>query len=182
MTHAESGKNIKARIWTEAKLMLWVFAYLFAFLTALAAYRAVLMGAKGAAISAIFQCFIEAFVIAKVMVIGNALKLGERWGQRRRASHILARSLMFTIFTLAFSGAEELIVGLFHGASVGDMFERLREYGLRLLVARGVVLFVFYLPLFLIWEICRLLGEAKAIIVFFGANDEQQTGPSTPLL
>ena len=52
----ESPKSIRVRLWEEARLMLWVFLYIFLVLAALAAYRAVLLGAKGAPLSAIVQC------------------------------------------------------------------------------------------------------------------------------
>lgn len=178
MSH-ESGKSIKARLWDETRLMLWIFLYIFLFLTALAAYRAVLLGGKGAALSAIVQCFVEAMVIAKVMVIGNALRLGDHLPLRRRALRIVMRSFMFVVFTMLFSALEEWVVGLYHGHTTAQMIEQLREFGPRLVLARGVVLFIFYTPLFLIWEVCRIFGEARAIIIFFAPEHEHPPAPST---
>lgn len=169
--HAESPKSIRVRLWEETRLMLWVFLYIFLFLAALAAYRAVLLGAKGAPFTAILQCFIEAMVIAKVMVIGNALKLGDRLRLRRRALRVVFRAAAFTVFTLLFSGAEELAKGLYHGQAVSQVLDELRAIGPQLVLARAVVLFIFFLPLFLIWEACRVLGEAKAIVIFFAAEE-----------
>ncbi len=170
MHTAESPKSIRVRLWEETRLMLWVFLYVFLFLAALAAYRAVLLGAKGAPLTAILQCFIEAMVLAKVMVIGNALRLGDRLRLRRRALRVILRAAAFTVFALLFAGVEELAKGLYHGHSVTQTLEELRALGPELVLARAVVLFVFFLPLFLIWEVCRVLGEAKAIVIFFAAD------------
>lgn len=171
MHAAESPKSLRVRLWEETRLMLWVFLYIFLFLAALAAYRAVLLGAKGAPLSTILQCFIEAMVIAKVMVIGNALKLGDRFHLRRRSLRVLLRAASFTIFTLLFSGVEEWVKGLYHGQSTSQILQDLRALGPQLVLARAVVLFIFFLPLFLIWEVCRILGEAKAIVLFFAAEE-----------
>ncbi len=167
----ESPKSIRVRLWEETRLMLWVFLYIFLFLAALAAYRAVLLGAKGAPLSAIVQCFIEAMVLAKVMVIGNALRLGDRLRLRRRALRVVLRAATFAIFALLFAGVEELAKGLYHGKSTSEILQELRSIGPELILARAVVLFVFFLPLFLIWEVCRVLGEAKAIVIFFSPKE-----------
>jgi len=155
--------RLKEALWRETKTMLWLALYLFAFLAALAGYRAVLLGEGGAGAWPLFHCAVEALVLAKVMLIGNALKLGERFFQRRVISKIVGRALAFAAFALLFSACEELATGWLRGRTSAEMWHELQNFGLRLILARGVVLFIFFIPLFLLWEISRALGEGKLL-------------------
>jgi hypothetical protein len=159
--------RIKHTLIEETKKMLWLSLYLFAFLAALASYRAVLLGKDGAGTWPLFHCAVEALVLAKVMLIGNALRLGERFFQRRMFARTISRALAFAVFALVFSAAEELVTGWFRGKSFQEMWQVLVVTGPLLVLARGVMLFVFFVPLMALWEIARALGEGKLHAMFF---------------
>jgi len=167
MVTQETKARIKHTVVEETKKMLWVGLYLFAFLAALAGYRAVLLGEGGAGAWPLLHAAIEAMVLAKVMLIGNALKLGERFFQRRLFSKVLSRAFSFAVFALAFSAVEELVTGMLRGKSFDELWQELVHMGARLIIARGVVLFIFFIPLMAIWEIARGLGEGKLYEMFF---------------
>lgn len=170
MVTTDRKARLKETLWRETRTMLWLALYLFAFLAALAGYRAVLLGEGGAGAWPLLHCAIEALVLAKVMLIGNALKLGERFFQRRMFARTISRAFAFMIFALAFSGAEEMVMGMLRGRAAGEIWNELVTLGPRLVMARGVVLFIFFIPLFAIWEIGRALGEGKLHAMFFEAR------------
>ncbi|MBX3380992.1 MAG: hypothetical protein KF805_12940 [Phycisphaeraceae bacterium] len=176
MASVETKTRIKERVWEETRTMLWLFAYIFLFLAALAGYRSILLGRGGAGAWPLLHCAIEAMVLAKVMVIGNMLKLGERVRQRRMFARTISRALAFTLFALMFSAAEELVMGMIRGREFADLWHDLLQLGPRLIVARGVVLFIFFVPLFAIWEIGRRLGDGKLHSMFFDLPDESLAG------
>lgn len=170
MVTTDRKARLKETLWRETKTMLWLALYLFAFLAALAGYRAVLLGEGGAGAWPLVHCAIEALVLAKVMLIGNVLKLGERFFQRRMFARTISRAFAFMLFALVFSGAEELVMGMLRGRAVSDLWNELAAFGPRLILARGVVLFIFFIPLFALWEIARELGEGKLHAMFFEAR------------
>ncbi len=175
MVTQETKARIKHTLWEETKKMLWLALYLFAFLAALAGYRAVLLGKGGAGAWPLFHCALEALVLAKVMLIGNALKIGERFFQRRMFTRTISRALAFAAFALAFSAIEELLTGMFRGRSFDELWQEMVNMGPRLIIARGVVLFIFFIPLFALWEIARSLGEGRLYSMFFEAREQSAT-------
>jgi len=172
MSPHETKRSLKQKIWNETKTMLWLALYLFAFLAALAGYRAVLLGKGGAGAWPLFHCAIEALVLAKVLLIGNAIKIGERFFQRRMFARTISRALAFAAFALVFSAIEELVTGMFRGRSFDELWQEMVNIGPRLLIARGMVLFIFFIPLFALWEISRALGEGKLYSMFIEAREQ----------
>lgn len=170
MVTPERKAALKHKLWQETKIMLWLTLYLFAFLAALAGYRAILLGEVGPGPWPLVHCAIEALVLAKVMLIGKALRLGERSFQQRMWLRTLSRAMAFTIFALIFSGLEELVMGMIRGKAAGDIWQELVQLGPKLVLARGLVLFIFFIPLFALWEIGRALGEGKLHAMFFDAS------------
>ncbi|MBN8596038.1 MAG: hypothetical protein J0L78_00020 [Planctomycetes bacterium] len=166
LTHATRAR-IRTKLLHETRTMLWLGLYIFAFLAALAAYRAILLGKGGAGAWPLLHCLIEAFVLAKVMIVGNVLGLGERFFRRRMFARTLSRAFAFAVFAVLFSGAEELVLGYFRGETAGDWWKEMVDLGPRLILARGVVLFIFFIPLFALWEIGRALGDGKLHALFF---------------
>lgn len=167
MFTSETKARLKDKLWQETNKMLWLSLYLFAFLAALAAYRSILLGEGGAGAWPLFNCAVEALVLAKVMLIGNALKLGERFFQRRMFARTLSRAFTFTIFALAFAGLEGLVKRMIRGKAFAEVWQELANMGPKLILVRAVVLFIFFVPLFALWEIGRVLGKRKLQSMFF---------------
>jgi hypothetical protein len=167
MVTSETKARLKRTLWQETEKMLWLSLYLFAFLAALAAYRSLLLGEGGAGAWPLFDCAVEALVLAKVMLIGNALKLGERFFQRRMLARTLSRAFAFTIFALAFAGLEGLVKRMIRGNAFAEVWQELANMGPKLILVRAVVLFIFFVPLFALWEIGRVLGKRKLHSMFF---------------
>lgn len=176
MPTPESKASLKHKLWHETKTMLWLSLYLFAFLAALAGYRAILLGESGPGPWPLVHCVIEAFVLAKVMLIGNALKLGERSFRNRMWLRTLSRAMAFAIFALFFSAIEELVMGMIRGKAAADLWQELVQIGPLLIFARGLVLFIFFIPLFALWEIARALGENKLHALFFASSENTPEG------
>jgi hypothetical protein len=167
MFTSETKARLKHKLWQETNKMLWLSLYLFAFLAALAAYRSILLGEGGAGAWPLFNCAVEALVLAKVMLIGNALKLGERFFQRRMFARTLSRAFTFTIFALTYSALEKLVTRMIRGNAFAEVWQDLANMGPKPILVRAVVLFIFFVPLFALWEIGRVLGEGKLHSMFF---------------
>jgi len=107
---------------------------------------------------------INALILGKVFLVGEALHIGERFRTERLVTLVLLRTAMFTLFLLFFQSIEELIVGLIHGktaaASLPGGFERV--------LMEGCMGFVVLIPFFLYTEVQRVCGEEKVRSLIFG--------------
>ena len=71
---------------------------------------------------------VKAVVLAKFMLLGHAMKIGERDTNRPLIWPTLHRAFLFLLLLIALTIVEEAVVGLFHGQSIatslGDLFGR----------------------------------------------------------
>jgi len=105
---------------------------------------------------------VEALVIAKVILIGRAIGLGERY-QRDKGliPAALFKSVVYGCFVALFSVLEHLIEGLIHGKHVADILHGLAGPRRDEILARTLVLMITFVPFFAFWELSRLLGDGK---------------------
>ncbi len=170
MVSAETKSRVKHVAIEETKKMLWIAFYLFMVLLALAAYRAILEGRDGVGIYPVIHCLVQALVLAKVILIGNAMHIGDLYKHRLLAVTTPVKAMAFAIFSMIFSALEELVTGLFRGEAFSALMHEAANANPRLLLARGVVLFVFFVPLFALWAISKELGDRKLYTMFFSSE------------
>jgi hypothetical protein len=87
---------------------------------------------------------INALVIGKVILIGEMMKIGRHAETRPLYQSVLLKSLIFGLFFFAFHLLEEFIKRL----------------------ARAIVIFCVFIPLFAYRELRRVLGEDKLVELF----------------
>jgi hypothetical protein len=111
---------------------------------------------------------IEALVIAKVILIGRAIGLGERY-QRDKGliPAALFKSVVYGCFVALFSVLEHLIEGLVHGKPAADVLHGLARPQKDEILSRTLVLMITFIPFFAFWEMARLLGENKLAGLLF---------------
>jgi hypothetical protein len=107
---------------------------------------------------------INALVIAKVILIGEMMHLGKRAEARPLYQSVLFKSVLFGLFVLAFHFLEEFIKRLIHGEPFGTVWHNIDSDQL---IARSVVVFCAFLPLFAFRELHRVLGPGKLHTLFF---------------
>lgn len=115
---------------------------------------------------------INALVLAKIMLLAEATKMGNRTVGRRLQDGplvyaILYRSLLFSIVLLAAYGLEELLVGAWHGKPMREVMAEMGG-GPRGLASFAWVMFVALIPYFAYREIGRVLGETRLHALLLG--------------
>jgi len=111
---------------------------------------------------------IKALVLAKVIMVGRALRLGRRW--LRDPPLIVPtvyKAIVFTIFVGIFGVVESTISGLLHGKGIAGGFDEFLSAGRLELLARSMVTFVAFIPFFAFEELGLVLGEGKLGKLFF---------------
>lgn len=112
---------------------------------------------------AIFQ----ALVLGKVIMIGNALRIGRGLQDKPLIYPTLFRAFVFTVFVALFKILEFTASGLIHGKGLAGGFNELLGKGVYELLAGLLVMFLAFIPFFAIKELGLVLGEGKLAKLFF---------------
>jgi hypothetical protein len=115
---------------------------------------------------------INALVIGKVILIGEMMHLGRRAQARPLYQAVAIRAGLYSLLVLAFHLLEEFVKRLIHHEAPGTV---LREIQIYQLLARSIIIYCVFLPLFAFRELKRILGPEKMHELFFAPR----TPPST---
>jgi len=110
---------------------------------------------------------VKAAVLAKFILIGHAMKVGERHSDRPLIWPILHRAFAFLVLLVVLTIIEEVIVGLFHQQTVAASLEELAGAKLAESLAGIVILLLVLVPYFAIRVINEALGEGRLFRMFF---------------
>jgi hypothetical protein len=148
--------------------MFWVIAiYLAAMLAAFMWYRRFVLSESGISYFHYWAAVIQALVLAKVILIGQALGVGRQFEGSRLILSVLFKSLVFAVFIALFAVLEHLIEGLLHRETWDQIEHGLVRAGRDEILSRTVMAFVILIPFFAFWEADRVMGEHKLFDLFF---------------
>jgi hypothetical protein len=172
--------GLRARIVAELKKTFVVFVYLAVFLVAFTTYRRLLLAEYRIPFFHYGYSLVEALVLAKVIVLGSVLRIGERFRNRPLIVPTLVKTLGFSVLVLVFSFLEHLVVGWLHGKATGVIFNEFLDQGTWEILAQSFVKFLAILPLIAVGEVDRVLGEGKLFELFFRRGAGQPDTASEP--
>jgi hypothetical protein len=124
---------------------------------------------------------IKALILAKVIMLGDLLRLGRRLKDRPLMYHTLFKTVVFTAWVLLFHLLELTGSALLHGHGItGGMHEFIGQLPYEL-PAHLLIIFFAFLPFFAIRELGTTLGEGKIWQLFFKGestrtSSEKNTG------
>lgn len=170
--------DLRKRLVAELKTTFCIFVYLAVFLGAFTTYRRLLLAEYRIPFVQYGYSVLEALVLAKVIVLGRLLRLGERFHDRPLIIPTLYRSLWFGALILAFSVIEHVLVGWLHGEAIGVVVRKALDVGVWEILSRSFVKLLAVLPLIAVGEVDRVLGEGTLFEMFFvGEAGRTGTGP-----
>ncbi len=109
-----------------------------------------------------FACF-NALVMAKVMLLADDLRLGQRFHFHRLIQSILFKAAVFSIVMVIFDVVEEVVLGHFHGKDISQSLAELGGGSLVVIVSIGIIMFFVLIPFFSFTEIGRVIGRDKLV-------------------
>jgi hypothetical protein len=165
------NSDLKARALEEFKLYWVCAAYLFVALGSFMLYRRLILAEAGLPYLNYGVAAIEAMIIAKVVLIGRALKVGTRFESRPLVISVAYKSIMFGLVVLAFGIVERLVTGLFQHKSLPEIVRNLEEIGIYELLARMLMMMIAFIPMFAFWELGRVIGSVRLKELFFGNGE-----------
>jgi hypothetical protein len=167
MTSNTRTSTFKEKAIEELKLFWIIASYLAVMLAAFAWYRRFVLSAAGVSYFHYGAAVVEALILAKVILIGQALGLGTRFEDSRLIFSVLFKALVFGVFMAIFGMLEHLIEGLIHRESWDEIEHGLVKAGRGEILARTVMMIVTLIPFFAFWETDRVLGDHKLFRLFF---------------
>jgi hypothetical protein len=169
--NAAKTAKMKQKAVHEFKEILIIFVYLAFFFCALTTYNMILLRDYQGQYWSYSFALINALVVTKVILIGEALKYGTRYEARPLLLSALYKAVMFWLLVLGFHFVEELIKRLIHGA---DFATASREIRIDELVGRSIIVFCTFIPLFAFREFRRVLGEEKFDDILFRSQETRR--------
>lgn len=150
----------------------WInVAYLTLMFAAFTQYRRLILAAHDITHTNYWVAVIEALILAKVIMIGDVLRLGRRLEHKPLIYSTLLKTVVFSLFVGAFTIIEHAVKGLWKGNAFTDLFGNFLGKGYHELLAGCLVIFVAFIPFFAFRELGRVLGEGKIWTLFFRKRD-----------
>jgi len=107
-------------------------------------------------------------VVAKVILIGEYARIGRKQEAKPLFYSAIYKAFVFCLLVFAFHLIEEAIKELVHGHRITAAF---REMRIDDLLARTVIIFCTFIPLFAFRELQRVLGDDKFRALLFRVNE-----------
>jgi hypothetical protein len=159
-----AAPGFKQKAAREFKEYLWISAYLAFFFCALSTYTTLLLRRYDVGDDYLNYGFaiINALVIGKVILIAQMAKLGRGYEAKPLYQTVIYKSFIFGVVVFAFHIVEEFVKRAIHGKPFGSVWQ---ETHWEDMVARTLVVFCAFIPLFGFMELRRVLGEEKLYLL-----------------
>ncbi|MBP2675545.1 MAG: hypothetical protein H6Q84_2385 [Deltaproteobacteria bacterium] len=173
-----SGADEKKRSWKERIFSEFVeywmnVLYLALVFAAFTQYRRFLLAAYDITYTNYGFALIKALVLAKVIMVGEVVRLGRGLERKPLIYPTLYKTLVFTLFVGVFSLVEHAVKGLWSGKGFMESLVHFFEKGPQELLANSLIVFVSFIPFFAIKELGRVLGEGKIRALFFRSGADR---------
>src|SRR5262249_38516602 len=158
-------QNLKAKGINEFKRFVIIFVYLWVVFGLFSLNQAIIL--RNLSYLTHGFALLNAVIFAKVMLIAEDLKLGDRFQSRPLIYPVSYKTVAFSVVFLLFHLLEEAIVAWWHGRNIAETFPVLGDSTFIGAVCVWGVLSISLIPFFAVREISRVLGEHELWSLFF---------------
>ena len=148
----------------------WVLLSLFSFHKALVLKEEYLLYDQGFAL-------INALVLAKVVLIGDFFRVGDRLKNRPLIYPIIFKSAVFALLLICFHILERTLTGVLHGKTVLQSVPSIGGGTLQGILMVGIIIFVALMPFFAFRELNQAIGTQQLNALLFGDPTKAGAGP-----
>lgn len=154
----EEESGWKPRLHREVRSYLVNFVYLAVFFGLFTWYRRLILAEYRITYLHYGVSLVEALVLAKVAMLGSMFSLDHRFQDKPLIVRTLYLAFVFTIWTAGFGVIEHTVTGLALGRGLTWGLHEVTGNGRDELLARCLILFCAFLPLFAFKELSRRVG------------------------
>ena len=166
-TESHAKATLQQRAVREFRELAILTVYLYITLGAVIIMKTAVLHTDGIQFAPWGIAIVKAVVLAKFMLIGRALKIGERDTTRPLIWPTLHKAFAFLVLLIVLTIIEEAIVGLFHGQSITTSLGDLAGRRLEETLAGFLIMLLILIPYFAFRVLGEVLGEGRLTRMFF---------------
>ncbi len=170
-------RDLKGRAFKEFKRFIIIFLYLWVVFGLLSIHKSLVLSQHHLDTQEHVFAIVNAFVFAKVLLIGEHFRLGTRFRNKPLIYPVLHKCFVFTLLLISFHIVESVVVGIWRGNTFANSFPPMLGWNPKGLLAVGVMCFVLLLPFFGFREIAQVMGRREMWILFFERRDGEAKLP-----
>jgi hypothetical protein len=163
----KSRLHIGPRLFTELKRLLQIFLYMLVCVGAVLYFRMSIPSTENIGLWHFGYALVKALLLAKFILLGHMLHIGEREHGRPLFYSSLYQALALALLLIALIGLEEGVVALVQGQSIRASIDLVLGRYLHLVIAQGLMLFLLLLPYVAFLQLSDALGPGKLKQLFF---------------
>lgn len=160
MAGAAHGKDIKARLKHEFTTYLWLTAYLYVVFGAIILYKDALLSEQGVAFTPWGIAIVKAAVLAKFLMLAEAMRAGQRRQPRPFPLAVAHRAIALGLVLLLLTVVEEIVVGAFHGRAFATTLDEVFGSRWREVLATCLLLLMALVPYVAMRRVQESVDEA----------------------
>jgi len=147
-----------------------VSAYLYVCFGAIILYKAAVLRAHDIDFPILGLAIVKALILGKFVLVGQALRVGERHDDKPLIYAIAYKVAMFAALLFALSVTEEVIVAKIHGRSAAEGLAHVAGATWPEILASCLLLCLILVPYFGLSAINAELGDKRLHRMFFGGD------------
>jgi hypothetical protein len=177
----ERRRNLKGRLVHEIKQLFFMFFYLWLVCGLFVLNQTVVLGERNINYTAVHGfAFINALVLAKVMLVAEDVRFAHRFENRALIYPILYKAAAFAILFVVAYALEKVVVGLLAGETASASLPYLGTDTSKGVLCLLAIIFVSLIPFFTIREIGRVIGGRELWNLVFRRGTRVYTLTSSP--
>jgi len=165
-------RTFKQRILHNFREFVAMFLYLWLLFALFSWHEAIVLAKHHIDYKPFGVAFINAFVLAKVMLVAEELRVGTRFRKSAPVFPVLHKSLLFAILFIFFNVAEEIVIGLWKGHTIAESIPKIGGGSPLGLVIAGLIITVALIPFFAFRELSRVMGKGVLEALFLKRHTE----------
>jgi hypothetical protein len=166
-TKTNSKATLHQRAIQELKEFTILAVYLYITLGAVVLMKTAVLHTEGIEFAPWGIAVVKAAVLAKFMLLGKAIKIGERTTTRPLIWPTLYRAFAFLVLLIIMTIIEEAVVGLFHHQLIATSLGELVGLRLEETLAGFLIILLVLIPFFAFRVLSEVLGEGRLERMFF---------------
>lgn len=136
-----------------------MFVYLWLLFALFTYHKAIVLAQYNIAYEPFGVAFINAFILAKVMLVAEKMNLAAKLRNKPLAYPILTKSVVLAVIFILFNVVETMIKGLWQGKALSDSLPKIGGGSPAEFIVTGLILAVALIPFFAFRELSRALGK-----------------------
>jgi hypothetical protein len=166
-TETNAKATLPQRAMHELKEFVFLSLYLYIAIGAVILMKTAVLHAQGVEFTPWGIAIAKAVVLAKFMLLGSAMKIGERATSSPLIWPTLYRAFAFLVLLIIMTIIEEAVVGLFRHRSIAASLGELVGLRLEETIAGFLIMLLVLIPYFAFRVLDEALGEGKLARMFF---------------